>query len=280
MARRSAVRRRPPPSDGYLYEPSERRIRGTWAGHTVIDTVRALLVWPPGHPVPFYLFPRDDVRTDLLSPALVPGDRNDVGQWFDLTDGETRSPAAAFGLDVAGLEEYVGFEWFGHQRPGIQHPGGPGIQHPGGPGIQHPGGPGIQHWYEEDTEIFVHPRDPYHRVDALPSSRHVQVSVAGTIVADTRTPVLLFETRLPVRYYLPPADVDFSVLEETDLHTSCPYKGTARYWTFTGSPRVANVAWAYPDPIPAVAPIAGHVAFYNEKVDLVVDGVPVPRPGG
>ncbi|WP_040784485.1 DUF427 domain-containing protein [Rhodococcus ruber] len=264
MARRSAVRRRPPPSDGYLYEPSERRIRGTWAGHTVIDTVRALLVWPPGHPVPFYLFPRDDVRTDLLSPALVPGDRNDVGQWFDLTDGETRSPAAAFGLDVAGLEEYVGFEWFGHQRPGIQHPGGPGIQH----------------WYEEDTEIFVHPRDPYHRVDALPSSRHVQVSVAGTIVADTRTPVLLFETRLPVRYYLPPADVDFSVLEETDLHTSCPYKGTARYWTFTGSPRVENVAWAYPDPIPAVAPIAGHVAFYNEKVDLVVDGVPVPRPGG
>ncbi|WP_206025799.1 DUF427 domain-containing protein [Rhodococcus sp. 14C212] len=272
MTRRSATRRRPPPSDGYLYEPSERRVRGMWAGHTVVDTVHALLVWPPGRPVPFYLFPRDDVRTDLLAPAPAPGDRNDVARWFDLTDGETRAPAAAFVLDVAGLEEYIGFEWFGHR--------GPGIEHPGGPGIEHPGGPGIEHWYEEDTEIFVHPRDPYSRVDALPSSRHVQVSIGGTVVADTRHPVLLFETRLPVRYYIPPADVDFSVLEETELHTSCPYKGTARYWSFTGSPRAENVAWSYPDPLPAVAPIAGHVAFYNEAVDLVVDGVPLARPGG
>ena len=256
MARRSATRRRPPPSDGYLYEPSERRVRGTWAGHTVVDTIRALLVWPPGHPVPFYLFPRDDVRTDLLAPAPAPGDRNDVARWFDLTDDENRAPAAAFVLDVAGLEEYIGFEWFGRR------------------------GAGIENWYEEDTEIFVHPRDPHHRVDALPSSRHVQVSIAGTVVAETRNPVLLFETHLPVRYYIPPADVDFSVLEETELHTSCPYKGTARYWSFTGTPRAENVAWSYPDPLPAVAPIAGHVAFYNEAVDLVVDGVPVARPGG
>ncbi|MBP2214346.1 DUF427 domain-containing protein [Rhodococcus ruber] len=108
----------------------------------------------------------------------------------------------------------------------------------------------------------------------------MQVSIAGAVVAETRKPVLLFETRLPVRYYLPSADVDFSVLEETDLHTECPYKGTARYWSFTGPPGAENLAWSYPNPLPAVAPIAGHVAFYDEKVDLVVDGVPVPRPGG
>lgn len=109
-----------------------------------------------------------------------------------------------------------------------------------------------------------------------PSSRHVQVAVDGVVVADTRRPVLVFETRLPVRYYIPPEDVDLSRLVRSVLRTRCPYKGEARYWSVRGGPD--NVVWTYPDPIPAAAAIRNHVAFYNEVVDITVDGEPVERP--
>ncbi|SHM62103.1 DUF427 domain-containing protein [Cryptosporangium aurantiacum] len=239
-----ASRRHPVPADEFTYEPSERRVRGTVGAVTVVDSARPVLVWEPGRAVPGYVFPRSDVRTDLLSPGSD-------GRFDLLVDGR-RLASVAWTYDVPELADHVAFDWFGRTEPGIEH------------------------WYEEDEEIFVHPRDPYKRVDPLPSSRHVQVSINGVRVAESHRPVLVFETRLPIRYYLPREDVDFTTLQPSDLQTGCPYKGTASYWSFPGGPE--NVAWTYPDPVPAVGRIADLVAFYNEVVDITVDGVALDRP--
>jgi uncharacterized protein (DUF427 family) len=113
----------------------------------------------------------------------------------------------------------------------------------------------------------------------MPSSRHVQVEIAGTVVADTHRPVLLFETGLPTRYYLPREDVRLDLFEPTDHRTACPYKGRAQYWTWRGEGDVPrNILWSYAEPLPAVAPVKGLLAFYNEAVDLVVDGDRLQRP--
>lgn len=134
-------------------------------------------------------------------------------------------------------------------------------------------------WFEEAMEVFVHAKDPLSRVDAVPSERHIRVEVAGERVAESRRPHALFETTLPTRWYLPPEDVRRELLEPSDLVTQCPYKGTARYWSVRASGRLhADVAWSYPDPIPENPRIAGLIAFFNEKVDITVDGVLEARP--
>ena len=134
-------------------------------------------------------------------------------------------------------------------------------------------------WYEEDEEVFVHPRDPYHRVDILESSRHVKVSVNGEVVAETKRPKILFETGLPPRYYIPPEDVREDVLLESEKTTRCPYKGIASYYSVeAGGDRVEDLVWYYPEPIAEAAKIKGHLAFFNEKVDLEVDGEEQERP--
>lgn len=135
-------------------------------------------------------------------------------------------------------------------------------------------------WFEEDEPIYGHPRNPYQRADALRSHRHVRVELDGIVLADTRSPVLLFETGIPTRYYIDPADIAFEHLEPTSTQTLCPYKGTTSgYWSVrVGDAVHRDLAWTYHYPLPAVAPIAGLVAFYNEKVDLTVDGVALPRP--
>ncbi|MFG3497802.1 DUF427 domain-containing protein [Streptomyces sp. NPDC047928] len=252
------VARRPaPPADAVLWEPGERWVRATKAGTTVVDSRRARLVWEPGRPVPLYAFPEDDVRTDLLRPAARPpaaGRHPGATASYDLVVGGEVIPDAAWSLPGADLAGYLVFAWFGRDV--------------------------LDHWYEEETEVFVHPRDPHKRVDALPSSRHVRVEIEGTTVADTRAPVLLFETGLPVRYYIPREDVRFALLTPTAQSTRCPYKGVAsEYWSWTGTGQVPpNVAWSYPDPLPAVRDITGRVAFFNEFVDLTVDGARLERP--
>jgi uncharacterized protein (DUF427 family) len=134
-------------------------------------------------------------------------------------------------------------------------------------------------WFEEDEEIFAHPRDPHHRVDVLRSSRHVQIEVDGITVADTHSPVLLFETTLPARFYLPKTDVRMDLLTPNNDSTQCPYKGTARYWNLdTGTTTYPSFVWSYPFPTAESAKIAGLVSFYNEKVDLFVDEMPLERP--
>ena len=135
-------------------------------------------------------------------------------------------------------------------------------------------------WFEADEPIYGHPRNPYARVDALRSHRHVHVELDGVTLADTTSPVLVFETGLPTRYYIDQTDIEFPHLELTGTQTLCPYKGvTSRYWSVrTGEAVHPDLAWTYHYPLPAVAAIAGLVAFYNEKVDITVDGVALARP--
>jgi uncharacterized protein (DUF427 family) len=253
-----ATRRAPEPPAGLTFEPAQRWVRGIKGTTTVVDSRRPVLVWEPGHPVPLYAFPAGDVRTDLLRPAERPATGAHTGStvFYDLVTGDDAPvPNAAWSFPAAELAGHIAFEWFGAD-PDV-----------------------LDHWYEEEEEIFVHPRDPYKRVDAIRSSRHVRVAVEGTQVAGTRTPVLLFETGLPVRYYIPPADVRFDLLTPTGLHTACPYKGTARYWSFPGDGSTPpDVAWSYPDPLAAVRAVRDHVAFYNEAVDITVDGELLERP--
>lgn len=247
------------PQDALTWEPSERWIRGTKDGVSVVDSRRAVLVWEPGIPIPSYAFPRDDVRTDLLRPASAPeaGAHPGSDAQFDLVvNGETM-PNLAWSFEDEALSGLLAFNWFRRAVPGLDH------------------------WYEEDEEIFQHPRNPFKRVDALRSTRHVRVEINGVEVADTRAPVLVFETGVPTRYYIPRDDVRFDLLTPVELSTICPYKGTASdYWSWAGPGDAApNLAWSYPAPLPAVQAITGHVAFYNEVVDTFVDDRLTDRPG-
>jgi uncharacterized protein (DUF427 family) len=128
----------------------------------------------------------------------------------------------------------------------------------------------LEHWYEEDEEVFVHPRDPFVRVDALPSSRRVRVERDGRPLAESQAPILVFETGLPTRYYLPESDVDASVLADSDLRTACPYMGFASYRDLVvDGRRHPNLYWYYKAPFSEVSEIAGYLAPYSERVDLI-----------
>ncbi|MER6070111.1 DUF427 domain-containing protein [Streptomyces sp. NPDC001817] len=246
--------------EGLLWEPSERWVRGRKGDVTVVDSRHPVLVWEPGVPVPLYAFPRAEVREDLLRPAKNPPVGTHTGStvFYDLEVAGELLENAAWAFPADDLAGHIAFEWF--QRTGR----------------------GLDHWYEEEEQIFVHPRDPHKRVDALPSSRHVVVEIGGRVVADTRRPVLLFETGLPTRYYLPREDVRLDLFRPSDRHTGCPYKGTAEYWSWHGehggSDVPPDVVWSYPEPLPAVGAIKGLLAFYDEVVDITVDGERLERP--
>lgn len=241
-------------------EASQRWVRGYVGDVAVVDTRAPLLFWEERFPVPNYAYAREDVRIDLLRPAtgepptepsfLLP--QGPVSQWFDLVVEGKTLPHAAWVRDDPALADRIIVSW----QPGV-----------------------LDRWLEEDEEVGGHPRDPYSRVDALPSSRHVVASLDGVLLGDTHSPVLLFETGLPTRFYFPIGDVNEEALTPTSNRSGCPYKGFAdRYWSVADHPQGANLAWSYSDPFPAVARIQGMVAFYNEVVDLEVDGVRQDRP--
>jgi uncharacterized protein (DUF427 family) len=242
--------------EGITFEPTERWIRARVGDTYLVDSKSALLQWETGIPCAAYLFPAADVRTDLFRARPAPTDRPRllVAEWFDVEVEGRVLERLAWRYAEGPLAGYVGIDWFGRPEPGVDH------------------------WYEEDEEVWVHPRDPHKRVDAIPSSRHVKVSLDGRTLAESTHPVLLYETWLPVRYYLPADDVDQSRLQATDLLTRCPYKGIAHYWSVTDAEQGKNIVWTYPEPIAAVEAVRDHVCFYNEFVDIEVDGVPVDRP--
>ncbi|MGV1007639.1 MAG: DUF427 domain-containing protein [Dermatophilaceae bacterium] len=237
-------------------ERSERWVRGFVGDTAVVDCRAPVLFWEERRPVPSYAYDPADVRMDLFAEGERPatysrhfGPGGPVTQWYDIQLGDRRLPAAAWTRDAAELAGLMIVSW----QPGV-----------------------LDRWMEEDELVFAHPRDPHHRVDALPSSRHVTVSLDGRLLAESDTPVLVFETGLPTRYYLPPEDLVSPDLSPSSHETFCPYKGVAdRYWSL---PTAQNIAWSYTDPVPAVEHIAGRVAFYNEFVDIAVDGVAQPRP--
>jgi uncharacterized protein (DUF427 family) len=133
----------------------------------------------------------------------------------------------------------------------------------------------MDEWLEEDEPAFGHPRDPYHRIDVRKTSRNVRVSVNGEVVAESGRALAVFEAALPTRWYIPREDVRMDLLSNAELRTTCAYKGHARHLSLPGE---ENIAWTYDEPEPEVAPIAGHISFYNERVDIEVDGEPQERP--
>ena len=238
-----------------LIEPAPRRVRALLGGRTVFDTTRALYVWEWAN-YPQYYVPLADVATEFLVDEDHEQKRpQGTARQHGIRVGELAKPRAArvFGPDaLAGLDGYVRFEWNAFDA-----------------------------WYEEDERIYVHPRNPYVRVDALRSTRRVRVELDGVVLAESDSPVMVFETGLPTRYYLNRTDVDFSHLVPTDTETECPYKGTtSRYWSIVGADGTLHpdLAWSYEFPTRQLLPITGMVAFYNEKVDHVLDGVPLERP--
>lgn len=238
-------------------EPSPRWVRGTFNGETVVDSKRAMLLHERGR-VPVYYFPKEDVRFDLLEATDHTSHcphKGDAAYWtMRAADRVAENAVWGYPQPIEGQEALAGlvaFYW--HE---------------------------MDHWYEEDDEVFVHARDPYRRVDAMTSSRHIQVRLNGEIVADSTRPVLLFETGLPTRYYLQPQDVRLELLRKSPTVTRCPYKGMATTWS-ADVHGVAHddIAWSYPFPIPELPKIEGLICFYNENVDeMLVDGEPETRP--
>jgi uncharacterized protein (DUF427 family) len=235
-------------------EPVPRRLRAFLGGVLVLDTIGALYVWEwPKYPQ--YYIPLADVNPDVLVDEQRPEHLGRGGaRRHGLRVGEISRPGVAhvYGEDaLAGLAGTVRFEWAA-----------------------------LDAWFEEDEEVFVHPRNPYARVDALRSTRTVRVELDGMLLAESACPVMVFETGLPTRYYLDRTSVRFEHLVPSDTVTSCPYKGTTSgYWSVrTGEQLHPDLAWAYDFPAAGLRPIAGLIVFYNEKVDLTVDGQPLERP--
>jgi uncharacterized protein (DUF427 family) len=239
---------------------SDRWVRAYVGKTAVVDSRSPLLFYEETFPVPGYAFAKQDVRTDLLRPASGEPPREPffflpkgpVAQWFDLEVEGRLVPNAAWTRDDSSLRDLIIFTW----QPGL-----------------------LDRWQEEEEEVAGHPRDPHKRVDAIESSRHVTVSLNDRVLADTTSPVLLFETDLPTRYYLPREDVDFEALSPSDNHSLCPYKGVAdQYWDIAGVADAKNLAWSYSAPHPSIGKVVGMIAFYNELVDITVDGVAHERP--
>ena len=229
-------------------ERGAKRIRAYLGGILVADTTQPLLVWEkPQYPT--YYFPAADVRTDVLTPdgGVAHSPSRGDAHVHSVRAGGRRRPGAALHYQQSPFDELrdtIRLDWGA-----------------------------IDAWFEEDEEVFTHPRDPYTRVDILPSSRHVRVEVDGVTVAESTKPRLLFETGLPVRYYLPKTDVRMHLLTPTETTSHCPYKGQAEYWSVTIGDNVhPDVAWSYRTPLPESQKIAGLVCFYTERVDIYVDG--------
>ena len=233
-------------------EPTAKRVRCVLAGTVVADSTHAMLCFETNR-LAVYYFPMHDVRDGALvaSGRTYESALKGTAQYFDVIAGGVTVSDAAWEYHEAlpGADRgtrYVAFHW----------------------GL-------MDAWFEEDEEVFIHPRDPYHRIDVLQSSRKVEVTLNGRVLAGSLRPRILFETSLPPRYYMSREDVRLELLQASATRTGCAYKGfTTQYWAFDGR----DVAWSYESPSAEVGKIAGMIAFFNERVDLVIDGQLQPRP--
>ncbi|KAG7089449.1 hypothetical protein E1B28_011134 [Marasmius oreades] len=219
-------------------ESCSKRVRALFGGEFVADSGNAKLVWEHAY-YPVFYFPKDEVLQKYL--------KSGSDGTYDIVVGSktARGAVKAFKDDskLAGLLR-VDFK-------------------------------AMDAWFEEDEQVFVHPKDPYKRVDVLQSSRHVRVEVNGVEVANSHRPRFLYETGLPVRTYIPKTDCRLDLLVPSELTTQCPYKGIANYYNVKTVPDeepVKNVVWWYRNPNLECAAINGFVAFYDEKVDVWIDG--------
>jgi uncharacterized protein (DUF427 family) len=232
-------------------ETTPRRVRVVLGGETVADSTQVRLLHPPGR-TPTYLFPREHVRTELFEPS--PRRRVDPGMgegtYWTVQVGDRRAVDGAYSWQTppqsaAGIAGLFAFDW--DSMDGV---------------------------FEEDEEVFVHPRDPYTRIDVLSSSRRVQVRKFDTILGESTRPRMLIESGLPVRWYLPREDVRTHLLEPSSTTTRCPYKGVARYWSLRIGDRFEpDIVWSYPEPFHDGHGIRGMLCFVDDRVEMeVTDG--------
>jgi uncharacterized protein (DUF427 family) len=239
----------PPFTDAHV-EDSPKRIRVLFGGELVVDTRKAKLVWESRY-YPTYFFPKSELSPEYLQLA---SEHPTNGDTYDLIIASKKAAGAVTIYSGTNYQHLNGLLKIKFSEADA--------------------------WFEEDEQIFVHPKDPYKRVDVLNSSRHIRVEIDGVEVANSHAPKLLYETGLPVRSYLPKTDCRLDLLVPSDLTTSCPYKGDAHYYHVQVSPekRVDNVVWWYRNPNLECAAINGLVAFYDEKVDVFVDGEKQAQP--
>ena len=242
--------------------PVALRVRAERDGETVVDSMSARLVWEPRRIVSSYAVPvahiegalvnpqpvSPDVRAlpPVLSPAQKFAMHSTTGTAYDMETASGTLPGAAFVVDDPDLADYAVLDWDAFTR-----------------------------WFEEGEEVRGHPREPFHSIRCLPSDRHVVVEIDGQVVADTQRAVMLVETMLPPRWYVPREDVRMDLLTPSDSHTICAYKGQASYWSYGDTP---DVVWTYEEPRHEAAPVRGMLSFYAEFTDYVIDGERTPRP--
>jgi uncharacterized protein (DUF427 family) len=234
------------------HEPIERRVRAD----DVVDSTRAILLWEPRRVVPSYAVPAEDIAAELTPAPATNGDHPGVLHprvpfGVHTAPGEPVSigsrEGAGFRLADDDLRGYVALDFNAFER-----------------------------WLEEDEPLRGHPLDPFQRIDVRRTSRPVRIEVEGEVVAETTRARLLYETQLPTRFYLPREDV-VAELVPSPTRSYCPYKGEASYWSVLG---LEDVAWSYEQPRPDAAAVAGLVAFWDDRVDVFVDGIRRSRPGG
>lgn len=238
------------PAHAVYTHPLQERIRGVLADRTVVDTTRAVLLHETGL-LPRWYLPEEDVAPGLLVPSSTRTTcpfKGEARYWHLQVDGRRVEDAAwSYPEPVAGCPPLAGLLSFYPER--------------------------LDSWWIEDEQMLGHPRDPFHRVDARRSSRHVVVRVGGEVVAETRLPVAVFETGLPVRWYVPGADVADGVLAESPTTSVCPYKGVATYeHVVVGGRRFEDAAWCYREPLLEALPVAGYRSFAGDEVEVQVGG--------
>lgn len=238
-----------------IWEPTQRNVKVEFNGEVIADTKNGMLMIESAYEMHYY-FPEADVRTEFLidEGAIDESKYKGNATLFTVTVGDKTAEAAAWTYSEAkekrpDMHGYYAFNW--HK---------------------------MDAWYEESEEVIGHPRNPYQRVDTIQSDRHVRIEVDSVTVADSNRPVLLFETDLPTRYYIPKDDVKIETTP-TKTHTICPYKGVADYWAFeVNGKEHQDLIWGYHDPFNESRQIKDLVAFYDEKVDVYIDGELQDRP--
>lgn len=249
--------RRYAPDVGGVCLPVQRRVRAEFAGRTVADSTNARLLRESMMEL-YYVFPEEDVAGDCLERTdhVETSPERGRARYWDVTVDDRVAERAAFTYPDEPVDErpdlrgYVGIEW-----------------------------DAVDAWYEEDERAIGHPRDPYHRIDTIRSSRSVRIELDGVTLADTDRAVFLAETGLPMRYSVPPEDVDTDRLRASDSVWHCPYKGVGTFWDVTvNGETYEDLAWIYEDPFDEARRIADRIAFYDEMVDTYVDGVRADKP--
>jgi len=256
------------------YEPTRKRVRATLGGETVVDSVRAVLVWEPRRVVPGYAVPQEDVSAQVVpSAAISEGMDGSEGYLPELSRRPVLDPRVPFAVRTTPGEAVELRTSAGDRSAAGFRPADPALA---GYVILSFGD--FDEWFEEDDLIISHPHDPYGRIDVRGTSRRIQVLQDGQVLADSTRARMLFETTLPTRYYLPIEDVRVP-LTPTETRTTCAYKGEAAYYAIsTDTGEVKDAVWTYRDPLVDATEVKNLVSFFDERFDVAIDGVVRERP--